>query len=425
MLFTRTSNKKYVIGFDLGETGSQISWSESGAEPVTFAQKDKGGDVENLFIPTVLSKKFGANIWFCGQEAETRASHGDGTIVRHILSSALQGRAILIEGQEYDPCSLLALYVRRVLALIADTVPTSEISVLLFTMETIDQNTVEMLGRMKGFLNLSLDGLYWEDHQSSFYSFLLCQNASLHERDVLLCEWNGESAMKLVRMCYNGGTKPAVVYARTDTAPEMSARMTAKEQRDASFLHVCRRAAPQGQISSVFLIGQGFADQWMKESLSYLSYHRRVFLGNNLYSKGAAWSALLRRDHRSVQDQYFFLGENCLSCNVGMLVLHAGSSRYLAVRDAGESWYDLSWEREFIVDSGNEVHFIFTPLTGGAVRDETMKLEGLPNRAGRTTRIRVSLSMADVHTLCVHVEDVGFGEIAAGSGLSWDQRFTV
>ena len=77
------------------------------------------------------------------------------------------------------------------------------------------------------------------------------------------------------------------------------------------------------------------------------------------------------------------------------------------------------------MDSGNEVHFIFTPLTGGAVRDETMTLEGLPNRAGRTTRIRVSLSMADVHTLCVHVEDVGFGEIAAGSGLSWDQRFTV
>ena len=403
MLFTRTSNKKYVVGFDLGETGSQVSWSESGAEPVTFAQKEKGGSGENLYIPTVLSKKFGANIWFCGQEAETRASHGDGTIVRHILSSALQGRAILIEGQEYDPCSLLALYVRRVLALMADTVPTSEISVLLFTMEAIDQNAVEMLGRMKGFLNLSLDGLYWEDHQSSFYSFLLCQNASLHERDVLLCEWNGESAMKLVRMCYNSGTKPAVVYARTDTAPEMSARMTAKEQRDASFLQICRRAAPQGQISSVFLIGQGFADQWMKESLAYLSYHRRVFLGNNLYSKGAAWSALLKRDHRSIQDQYFFLGENCLSCNIGMLVLHAGSSRYLAVRDAGESWYDLSWEREFIVDSGNEVHFIFT----------------------RTTRIRVSLSMADVHTLCVHVEDVGFGEIAAGSGLSWDQRFTV
>ena len=147
MLFTRTSNKKYVVGFDLGETGSQVSWSESGAEPVTFAQKEKGGSGENLYIPTVLSKKFGANIWFCGQEAETRASHGDGTIVRHILSSALQGRAILIEGQEYDPCSLLALYVRRVLALMADTVPTSEISVLLFTMETIDQNTVEMLGR--------------------------------------------------------------------------------------------------------------------------------------------------------------------------------------------------------------------------------------------------------------------------------------
>ena len=201
MLFTRTSNKKYVVGFDLGETGSQVSWSESGAEPVTFAQKEKGGSGENLYIPTVLSKKFGANIWFCGQEAETRASHGDGTIVRHILSSALQGRAILIEGQEYDPCSLLALYVRRVLALMADTVPTSEISVLLFTMETIDQNTVEMLGRMKGFLNLTLDGLYWEDHQSSFYSFLLCQNASLHERDVLLCEWNGEGARHKARGC--------------------------------------------------------------------------------------------------------------------------------------------------------------------------------------------------------------------------------
>lgn len=425
MLFTRTSNKKYVVGLDLGENESQVSFSEAGAEPVTFGHKSGADGSEDLMIPTVLSKKLGANIWFCGQEAESRAAHGDGTVVRHILSSAIQKKPILIEDQEYDPCSLLALYVRRVLAMISERVPTQEISVLVFTMDTIHPDTVEVLQRMKGFLNLTLDGLFWENHQSSFYSFLLAQNESLYERDVLLCEFDGAGAMKLCRMCFNRTTTPVVVFTKSGTEPELTGRLTPKEEWDTAFLNILKRAAPPGEISSCFLIGAGFGERWMKESLRYLSYHRRVFLGNNLYSKGAAWSALMRREHRTIQDRYFFLGENCLSCNIGLLVLHGGSNRYLPVLDAGESWYDLSWEREFIVDSGNAIRFVFTPLTGGKVREEEMTLDGLPARAGRTTRIRITMSMSDVHTLNVAVEDMGFGEIAASCGKSWNRTFTV
>ncbi len=382
MLFSKTTNKKYAVGFDLSDTACQVSYSEQGAEPVTFSVSP---DNEDFDIPMTLTKKLGANIWYCGREAEARADRGDGTKIRHLLSAAALGKPVLIEDEEYDPSSLLALYVRRVLALIEPQVPTEAISVLTFTLDTLDRPTIAALGKVRDFLALPFDDLCWENHQNSFFSYMLQQSDSMHEKDVLLCEYDGVN------------------------------------KRDETFLSILKEEVPDGEISTIFLIGAGFSgDRWMKESLKYAAYHRRVFLGNNLYSKGAAYSAMLRRDHRDVQDKYFFLGENCIVYNLGLMVLRSGRNIYYPLLDAGANWYEVEVSREFIVEGAKEAHIILTPLTGGAIREEVMSFDGLPDREERTTRVRLTFTMKDVHTMLVHAEDVGFGEIAPSSGRTWD-----
>lgn len=44
-------------------------------------------------------------------------------------------------------------------------------------------------------------------------------------------------------------------------------------------------------VSSVFLTGEGFENNWYPLSLKVLCNGRRAFIGNNLYSKGACYHA--------------------------------------------------------------------------------------------------------------------------------------
>ena len=51
------------------------------------------------------------------------------------------------------------------------------------------------------------------------------------------------------------------------------------------FAHTVRETLEEGIVSTIFLLGDGFKEGWAKESLKLLCRGRRVFQGNNLYSK--------------------------------------------------------------------------------------------------------------------------------------------
>ncbi len=49
-------------------------------------------------------------------------------------------------------------------------------------------------------------------------------------------------------------------------------------------------------VSSVYLTGEGFENNWYPNSLKVLCNGRRAFIGNNLYSKGACYSSMRYAD---------------------------------------------------------------------------------------------------------------------------------
>ena len=70
--------------------------------------------------------------------------------------------------------------------------------------------------------------------------------------------------------------------------PEMPALREEKLERlDEEFLHVAEHVCHNTVISSVYLIGEHYSEEWMKKSLRFLCKGRRVFQGKNLLSKGA------------------------------------------------------------------------------------------------------------------------------------------
>ena len=68
---------------------------------------------------------------------------------------------------------------------------------------------------------------------------------------------------------------------------------------------------------------------------------------------------------------------------------------------------------------------LLTPLNGGDPREILMVLEGLPQRAGWTTRLRVRAQMLTRTQLRLKVSDMGFGDFFPSSGAEWEKRIEL
>lgn len=136
------------------------------------------------------------------------------------------------------------------------------------------------------------------------------------------------------------------------------------EKSDEKFLEIATQLCENRMVSSVYLIGEEFSQEWMKESLRYLCRGRRVFQGNNLFSKGACYS-MMERLHPSENGQnHVYLGQDKLKSNIGMKVRRQGEESYQALLDAGINWYEAQNTMEFYLLEGRAVEILITSLTG-------------------------------------------------------------
>lgn len=171
-------------------------------------------------------------------------------------------------------------------------------------------------------------------------------------------------------------------------------------------------------------MGEGFRGEWNQESLRFLCRNRRVFQGNNLFSKGACYSAGEKLEPAG-ERKLIFLGNEKLRANVGMRVLRRGVESYFALLDAGVNWFEAHRQCEFILESGDSFSLLVTPLTGRDKKEIEMVLEGLAVRPDKTTRLRMVMKLVSAKEIQVEIEDLGFGDIFQGTGAKWSEKFTV
>ena len=191
---------------------------------------------------------------------------------------------------------------------------------------------------------------------------------------------------------------------------------------DNRFLQIAGEVCGGKLIGSVFLIGDGFEQEWMKESLRFLCKNRRVFQGNNLFSKGACFGMQERLSASEVGKEYVFLGNEKLKANIGMKIMRQGEESYYAILDAGVNWYEAEHEMEFYISDGNEMNLQITPLIGKNGKLAQIVLEDFP---GPIARLKARFYLEAENLLVVEIEDLGFGEIRPAAGRSWKEKIEL
>ncbi len=402
----RTNGMYY--GIDIGEKSTQLSYYRKDMdEPVTVSTQ-LGSEVYQ--IPTFLAKKRGVGQWFFGNDAIRQVQLSMAQGVDGLLEKARNKEYVMIDTEEYPAEDLLLIFFKKLL-LMQGRSSGIPIAKLIITVDVLDEVAIALFTVLATRMGLETDQLLLVDHRECFYYYALSQESNLYLHNVLLYDYT-KSNLRQCLLKRNTATRPQVVNLSFENLGAMNF------DKDRAFDEAIRRATSGEIVSSVYLIGDGFDGDWMKQSLKRLCQGRRVFIGKNLYSKGACLAGIIRDGFR--EWPFVYIGDNDLKLNVSLKIIDHNEMGFVTLISAGDSWYDAHGECEVILDGTPKIECWIQSPDSRRATVETIELKGLPVRENRTTRLRISARPRSDKQVVITVADLGFGELCTSSGKSWE-----
>ncbi len=418
---------KYILGYDLNDSMSQISYFELNTSvPETVASD---AEEERLGIPTVLSKRRGVAQWDFGNAAIRAAEGGGATLVDQLMSFAMAGAKIEIEGEAYDATDLLILFVRRSLNLLSMVLSPSEVEYMIITVYSLEGKLVDIVERIANSMPVPREKIIIQTYEESIYYYLLHQPQDLWDRDVVVFDYSLPH-LTAYQLWMNRATEPVVAFVdKTDFSEIKMPKFMMKEEEsmekadriDEMILQISHDYFANKSVGTVFLLGEGFEGGWCNKTLKFMCMGKRVFQGRNMYSKGACYCGKDKAQPCQLNKEYVFLGPDKLKFNLGLNMVVAGEEEYIAVADAGENWYDSGVTYDFVLGESKSVPLIMTPLDGKGAETIEVELTGLPDRPPKASRLRLTVSFEAETRMKIEVEDLGFGEFFPSTGRKWEK----
>ena len=449
-MFLGNSEKKgingFILGMDLDDRYAQIScWLPGEQKPETLSVEAEG---EEYMIPAVLCRRTDRDVWTYGREALQTAERGEGVLVDHLLSSALQGKKVEAGGEIFEATALLALFIKRSLSLLGGTSRGAlrgyrgleKADFFMFTFEKVDRQALEMVERVALLLSLSPERVSCQSRAESFFYYNINQPEELWRHLCMICDFGGRT-LKTMLFEANHHTRPATVTVSEEEQASLTRHIPEgkeyevkepsgemAEEMDEAFLALFQKLSAGTIIDTIYLIGDGFEGNWYQKTLSALCMNRRVFRGNNLYSKGACYGGGYKAAQKSRQkagQEYVYLGADMLKVNLGLDAVKRGEDIYFSLLDAGMNWFDARGECDFLLDQDYAFSLRLSPVSGRKARQIVVTLSGVPERPPGTTRIHLTVSCPDAETVKLRMEDKGFGDFFPSSGLAWEESFSL
>jgi len=418
-----------VVGFDLENDYSQISYCRADQSMPDTMSLVMGEEQYN--IPTVLCKRHGDNegsAWCVGNEALKCASQENGTLVENLVLLAKNNVLLKVYEEDFTADTLLLIFIQKTLAILTMYVRLEDIEAIAFTMHDMNHALMENVRKAVQGLDMKHVKIHFLSHEDCFFQYIIHQPSEMWIHDVLLYDYRADG-MKSYLLQMNRKTNPVACFIDVNTFPQMKAgnmtqasantERTLSSQLDTALLEIAKEQCEAHNITSVFLLGDSFSKEWCKESLRYMCRGRRVFQGNNLFSKGACYGAREKAYASTLSTSYVYLSDDKLRANIGMTCDRGQEEIYFPILDAGTNWYDAKREFDVMLTKNNTITLNIAPVDGGRTRLAKISLEGFKVRGNKTNRVGLRFFMEDAQSVQIEITDKGFGEFFPSTGRMW------
>ena len=333
----------------------------------------------------------------------------------------------LVEQQRKDGETVLTDFFRQCLDLLATAGKPDRI-VVAVTMKHMNSTWAEAIQNAFGVLKVPPENVYLQDYRESFYWYTLNQRKELWTYHVALFECE-KGKVTGYDLSVERKTRPALVTIGEKAMLYLDEKIREGKGddawnriRDQKFLDMAKKMFGKKSFSSVYLVGDEFDKSWLTESLMFLCNRRKVFMGQNLYTKGACYGAMEYAGMSKVGD-YLYAGPDMIEQNIGMEMIIRGHQEFYPLISAGVNWYMARSECEFILDDISEI-VLYSKSMSGEQLSHTMKLPGLMDRPNRATRLRMELRFTGKRKCKVTVTDLGLGGLYPATWKNWEAVLT-
>ena len=380
--------KSTLIGIQISAEGAQVTWYDpSLEEPQTLSLPGEGED-GLISVP--------ADAW----------------------KGALRGGRFGMQS--------LGKYMTRLIGMVPGS-PSMETLRVWVTVPNLTQEMGEHLIACLESLGIERKNLFLQDWRTSFYYYVVSMKKEL---------WSGDVAFIRVRNMQMEGSilhidrtvRPWVVTIQETASADVSDRARGKrseedwnKERDRIFYEFLGKLFERRNVTTSYLYGKYFDRSWAERSFQYLTFRRHAFQGQNLFSKGACYSLMIRLGLRQIPDM-LFMGVDMVTHNIGMRLRVKGREQYQVLIPAGVNWYEAHSRIEMIPDGESSVTILTTPMEGGETVGRVLRLDHFPDRKNRATRLRMTIYFSSAHRCEIEVEDLGFGGITPSSGKVWKRQ---
>ena len=319
-------------------------------------------------------------------------------------------------GTTYEAKDLMVIYFNKLFSIPGPMAAMGDVEKLVICVEQVNLEVMELMNYVASKLSIDSSRLMLIDRNECFYYYALCQRPELFLYSCALFDYSGNNLVSCV-LTRNQATRPQVVNLDVVNHGELG------DSRDEIFDEIIADTFGSKLFSSVYLVGDGFDGEWMKTSLARLCKGRKVFMGKNLYSKGACHAGYIKDGKKDWP--FIYIGDNDLKLNLSLKILDNNVMKFLTLIDAGESWYDCKGECEVILDGEPEIEFYIQRPDSREAHTDVLELVDMPKRENRTTRLRIEASPISDVAVSIVITDLGFGEISPSSGKSWEHTISI
>lgn len=404
------SRKFRVIGYDLNYEYCQISYSGTAdEEPETLYLMD---EKEGTELPLLIAKRENSTEWVTGMEARRIDAISNGIVVRDLLRKSLEKEWVEDGSERVSVITLLTMFIEQSMQRIYLPELEEYDTYLVFTVPEISEDIITLLKSIASRLGFSRKHVFVQDYKESFYDYIARQPRELWNYEVALFgfEENSMYGFRIVKDHLLKGRKTELVSVKESRFPSVSG----KNGDDAAFTDCARRFFGKSLMSSVFLIGKQFEDEWYQGTLRYLCNGRRVFRGRNLFSKGACYGGI--RKSGIMRPEAIYLDPYKVATQIGLRLKVRGREMWHPLVYQGENWYEINRSIEVLLDQATELKLRIDTIGSNMPREESIRLDGLFEPQRRTVRLHVEVVFLSRNRCRIRIHDIDFGEIRKASG---------
>ena len=432
------ADTQLYLGLDLGPEYTQLSYYNADTREPESVYHEEAKDtymLPNIMFYSAYHKRMGDNQndcykfidlsgWCVGARASAYRFEDKGTVVDGIYESTLKNENIEVEGRDYKASDLMVKMLVLHIKQFTDTLCGFVIKRLTVTVADTDPRIIQAVRGLKTALRLSHDQFNIVSHLDSGLCYIFAQPEPLRNNSVGLFDF-GRAGLDFYRIDMTRKYPLIVTTQHTNYHDKMNLRRFGRyhEDMDETFADIVKECTEQVFISSVFLTGLGFSENWMKQSAAVLCQGRRVFVGQNIYTKGACYRSLGGVYTESLS-RYFIDTEQTVKTNIGINLMDEKNT-FWPIAYGGLEWFNTRGRVVVFLDDTRRIQIVYQDILTEEEYIETIEIYGLPARPPKTTKLSIEVEYYGADKGAIVIRDMGFGNLYPTTNKIYRKEFDI